>query len=257
VSTGDGQQFNANSGGKNYGDSIIKLRLVNRELTVIDWFTPFNEHCIDVMDLDLGSGGPMLVPGTSGGKELLLVHGKEGRLYMLDRNNMGHFQTGSDSQIVQSILVSPVRCGGSGFSADTTWRMYGTPTFWNGNVYIGSAFGPLRGYRLVNAHLEEFSVSDVVFAADGQRGRGPIPVVSAHGNADAIVWTVQRRVTDSHQILRAFDATDLKHELFNSEQNPTRDALPNGGTVFMVPLVVNGRVYVTAGNRLHVYGLLP
>jgi hypothetical protein len=115
----------------------------------------------------------------------------------------------------------------------------------------------MRGYRVADSRLTEFTTSNVIFDADGQRGRGPIPVVSANGNSDAIVWTVQRRVSDSHQLLRAFDANDLQRELYNTEQNAARDALPNGGTVFMVPLVINGRVYVTAGNRLHVYGLLP
>jgi hypothetical protein len=257
VMTGDGHQFNANTGGKNYGDSFIKLRLVNNQLTVVDWFTPFNEHCIDVMDLDLGAGGPMLVPQQSGGKDILIAVGKEGRIYVLDRNNMGHFQTGSDSQILQSIVVTPNPCGAAGFDANSTWRMYGTPAYWNGNVYTGSAFGPLRGYRLADARLTEFTTSNVIYEADGQQGRGPIPVVSANGTSDPIVWTVHKRLGDqSNSVLRAFDANDLKRELYNSEQNPGRDALA-GGTVFMVPLVINGKVYVTAGNRLHVFGLLP
>jgi hypothetical protein len=256
VMTGDGQQFNANAGGKNYGDSFIKLRLVNNQLTVVDWFTPFNEHCIDLADLDLGAGGPMLVPEPSGGRNLLIAVGKEGRAYVLDRNNMGHFQTGSDSQIVQSIVITPNPCGTPGFDGNVTWRMYGTPTYWNGNVYFGSAFGPLRGYRLADAHLTQFSTSNVTFEASGQQGRGPIPTVSANGTSDGIVWTVHRRISDGHQILRAFDGNDLTRELYNSEMNAARDAMQASGTVFMVPLVINGKVYVTSGNRLYVYGLL-
>src|SRR5262249_30828211 len=93
VETADGDSFNAQLGGNNYGDSFVKLGFANGKLTALDFFTPYNQDCLDQDDLDLGGGGPMIIPDTiPGAHPNLLVGGsKEGRLYMLDRHNLGGY----------------------------------------------------------------------------------------------------------------------------------------------------------------------
>ena len=111
IQTGDGHDFNI-VGGPNWGDAVLKLKLTNGSFSVADWFMPYDQDCIDQDDLDLGSGGPMLVPDQTGTHPHLMVSGsKEGRIYLLDRDNLGNFNFGSDSQIPQEILINPTPCG--------------------------------------------------------------------------------------------------------------------------------------------------
>jgi len=112
--TGDGT-FDANTGGRNYGDSFLKLNRDGNSLTVIDYFTPFNQQELSDEDSDVGSSGFVLLPDQPGPHPHLGVSaGKEGKIYLVDRDNLGKFQSGGDSQIVQSI---PDALGHSGFDA--------------------------------------------------------------------------------------------------------------------------------------------
>ena len=253
IQTGDGHDFNI-VGGPNWGDAVLKLKLTNGSLAVADWFMPYDQDCIDQDDLDLGSGGPMLVPDQTGTHPHLMVSGsKEGRIYLLDRDNLGNFNFGSDSQIPQEILINPTPCGQ--LDPNNTLRIYGTPSYWNGFVYIGSVMSNLRAFQLTNGQLTQTSVSTTVFQGNGQQGRGPIPVVSANGTTQGIVWTVEYTLSNTI-ILHAYDATNLANELYNTEQNAARDSLGRGA-VFGVPTVIDGRVYVVAVDHLNVYGLTP
>jgi hypothetical protein len=252
VQTADGHD-NFITGGPNWGDSILKLKLNGNTLSVVDWFTPFNQDCIDRGDLDLGSSGPMLLPDQAGAHPHLMVTGsKEGRIYLLDRDNLGHFNNGSDRQIPQEILINPKPCGQT--DTNSTYRMYGTGTYWNGNVYLGSVFSNLRAFQLANGQLTQTSGSKTVFQGNGQLGRGPIPVVSANGSVQGIVWAVEVGL-DHNNTMHAYDANNLANELYNSNQNAARDGLGFSG-VFVVPTVINGKVFVVAGDQLSVYGLL-
>jgi hypothetical protein len=254
VQTGDGHDLN-NIGGPNWGDSILKLKLNGGSFSVVDWFTPFNQACIDRGDLDLGSSGPMMIPDQPGAHPHLMVSGsKEGRIYLLDRDNLGHFNAGGDSQVVQEILVNPKPCSENQTDNNNTFRMYGTATYWNGNVYIGSVFSNLRAFSLTKGQLTQTSVSKTIFQGNGQFGRGPIPVVSANGTVQGIVWAVEWGL-NQNIVMHAYDATNLANELYNTNQNSGRDAL-GFGAVFAVPTVINGKVYVVAANQLNVYGLL-
>src|SRR5205823_241419 len=133
VMTGNGT-FDGNTGGPDLGDSFIQFNLSGGSLNVVDWFTPYNQANLDQMDLDLGSSGPLLMPNTN----LVVGGGKEGKLYVLDRSNMGHFHAGSDSQIVQSF-------------AATLGFIYGSPIYWNSpngpQIYVWSARDRLKAYR--------------------------------------------------------------------------------------------------------------
>jgi hypothetical protein len=94
----------AQAGGRDFGDSVLKLRLEGQSLVVHDYFTPFNQKVLDAKDWDLGSQGSVLLPAQAGPHpHLLVVAGKESKLYLLDRDKLGKFQEGADSQIVQSV----------------------------------------------------------------------------------------------------------------------------------------------------------
>jgi len=253
VQTADGE-FTMNTGGKDIGDSTLKLHLNGNSLDIVDWFTPFNQDCLNTGDLDYGASGGMLIPDQPGALPHLMVTGsKEGRIYLLNRDNLGHFSaTGSIPQIPQDILLNPAPCGQT--SNDTTYRMYGTGTFWHGTVYLGSVFSGLRAFSLSNAHLTPTSMTQTVMPGNGQQRRGVIPLISTNGNTQGIVWIVQYGL-DHSIIMHAYDATNLQTELYNTNQNATRDGMSFGG-VFVVPTILNGKVFVVSSNILNVYGLL-
>ena len=245
VPTGNGT-FDASFSGKDYGDSIIKIGFnAKLKLKPFDYFTPYDQNYLNNTDLDLGSGGALLLPDMPGGKypNLLVQAGKEGTVYVIDRTHMGHFNPSNNNQIVQSI---PGAVGG----------MWATPAFWNNHVYFGGAddhmkmfnFDPSTGL-LTNTPASE--------TLTGFGYPGPTPSISANGTSNAIAWAIQ---TDPYNhggssILHAYDATNLATELYNSSQNPARDNA-GGAVKFSVPTVANGKVYVGAVQQLSVYGLL-
>ncbi|MGH9503245.1 MAG: hypothetical protein ACRD20_10385 [Terriglobales bacterium] len=252
LQTGDGHNLGVTTG-PDWGDSLLKIKLTGGSLSVQDYFMASNQDCIDQNDLDLGSSGPILLPDQPGAHPHLLVSGsKEGRVYLIDRDNLGHFNASGDTQIPQSILINPQPCGQT--DVNSTFRIYGTATYWNGFVYLGSVFSNLRAFQLANGQLSQTSVSPTVFQGNGQQGRGTIPVVSANGSSQGIVWTVEY-IIGNKITLHAYDATNLAIELYNTQQNATRDGISQGA-VFVVPTVVDGRVYVVGIDQVNVYGLL-
>jgi hypothetical protein len=110
-----------NSDGSALGDSFVKLR---PDLTLADWFSPNDNSTLNFWDWDVGSSGVLLIPGTN----LLLGGGKVPKFYLLDTNNMGHFQNWSDSQIVQSFPVN----SNLDPNIPPTHHIHGGPAYWNG-----------------------------------------------------------------------------------------------------------------------------
>jgi uncharacterized protein (TIGR03437 family) len=232
--SGDGQ---FDPPGSNFGDSVIKFS--SSGLTVIDYFTPFNQLHLGQADLDLGSSGALLLPDSVGSPEhrhLLICAGKEGRIYLLDRDRMGQFNTVSDSQIVQSV-------------EGAISSLYGGPAYFNQTVYFAASNDRLKAFRISGARLETAPSSQ---SAQAFSYPGAVPAVSANGSANGIIW-----LTDSSYggTLRAFDASNLTLELYNSRINASRDGM--GPFVrFSTPVIANGKVYAGTGNSLAVYGLL-
>ncbi len=233
VMTGNGS-FTAD--GRNLSDSFIELGL---HLDVADWFTPFNQDVLDAQDLDLGSTGPLLLPGTN----LVAGVGKEGTLYVLDRGNMGHFDAGGDSQIVQSFSV--------------TSFPFGSPVFWNGRLYLASSKDPVRAYAFDG---QRFAPTAVAVSSATAPWTGGMLSISANGNqaGSGIVWELSSLSQNAFGtpvpgVLRALDARSLA-ELWNSAADPADDL----GTYnkFTPPTVANGHVYAaTSSGKLQVYGL--
>ena len=224
-------------GGANLGESYIKLSS-GGGLSVADYFTPFNFASLNDADADTGSAGVVLIgdeAGSGAHPHLMAGAGKEGRIYLLDRDNMGKLNTGSsDSQIVQSL---PGAIGG----------LFGNPAYFNHSLYFCGSGDNLKAFSLSQAQLSTgpTSQSKVQFGYPGC-----LPTISANGTADAIVWII-----DPSGILRAYDAANLATELYNSSMNAARDSL-GPAVKYTAPTVANGKVYAATQNSLAVYGLL-
>ncbi len=235
VANGD---FDVPGGGRDYGDSALKLQPAGGTFNILDYFTPFDQQTLADLDHDLGSGGVVLLPDEPGSpNHLLLASNKEGKLYVINRDNMGHFNPANDSQIPQTLPFA----GG----------IFSTPAVWQNRVYVSAVSDSLKCYTVNAGQLTLSSDTGQVLGYPGST-----PVVSANGTSNGIVWTLQvdHQLSDA-AVLHAYDATDLSHELYNSLQAGDRDTA--GSSVkFTVPVVVNGKVYVGGGDQLTVYGLL-
>jgi hypothetical protein len=262
VATADGL-FDVDTPGIDYGDSVIKL---NSSLQVVDFFTPSDQTCRAGHDLDLGSGGPMLLSNLPGPfPDEIFMSGKGGSpcdpvgtgyadpIYVLNQHQMGQYNATGD-QVIQTVPASST-------------YVYGTPAFWQSPttayVYISSfprGLGGdyLRAYSLTNGLLSPAPVS----LSKDRYPQGATPAVSANGTTNGIVWTFKRQDSldnnpgPSPALLEAYDATNLAKLLYNSNQNATRDQA-GPGTKFFPPTIANGRVYMGTQTELDVYGLFP
>lgn len=228
-------------------NSFLKLNLIGGKLTLVDYFSPYNAVCLSADDLDLGSSGPTLIPDQFAGHSIIALGSKEGRAYLLDQNGLGKFQSGSDSQVLSSVLFNPAACGQAGFDASAPMRVYGSPAYWNGNIYFGSAFGPLRQYDITSGKLTQKSLSTHLYPGNGQTGRGPLTIVSSNGTSNAIVWTAENDL-NGNGWLRAFDATSVANQLYFTNFG--------AGSNFIIPMVIDGNLYVSGNATLYKYGLL-
>lgn len=248
--------FNADKGGRNYGDTVLKLRMANGTFQVVDYFSPANRACVDEADLEIGSGGVVLLPNdASVGQSRALTINKEGRVYLLDSSKLGNFTT-DDSQIPQQFLINSQACFegmGTGYAEGKDWfRLYGNPTYWNGSVYIAPANTVLRQYKFANGVLNTNPASQAP-APFGTRGGGT--VISSNGPSNGIVWAYNKNPNGMAE-LHAYDANDVSRELWSSTMNPTRDMMGAAGASFGIPVVANGKIIVASTNQLQVYGPL-
>jgi hypothetical protein len=236
LATGNGR-FDADKGGRDYGDSLLKLD--GQSLKLHDYFAPFNVDELDADDKDLGSGGPVLLPPQSGPHpHLVVIAGKGGTIYLIDRDRMGHYQPNNDSHAVQTI-PSP----GAG--------VFGSMAYWNHNFYVlsNSSNDAIRQFVM---HEETLTIK----SASGSRFPAicATPTVSANGVRDGVLW-VLRSNDDRNAVLYAFDAVDSSRLLYDSEQNPSRDRA-GLSLRFNIPTIMSGHVYVGAKHEVDVYGLL-
>lgn len=254
LSSADGS-FNADQGGKNYGDTLLKLNFDGSNFNIVDWFTPDNQACIDVDDLELGSGGVAILPTDfTNGVKLVAANSKEGRLFLTNQETLGHFNA-STNQVAQEFMVGEHSCTSSttGAAADgTSWdRLYGDPSYWNGYLYAQAANLPLKQYQFQNGLLNPTPIAE---SPSSSGVRGANTVVSANGNQNAIVWAYEKS-SSNQGILHAYNATNVSTELWNSNMNAGRDQLGTG-VAFATPVVVDGHVFTSSDVTLTAYGLL-
>ena len=239
--------FNLNSGGKNASDTYLRM---SSTLGILDYFTPYNQSALNSGDLDVGASGVLLVPDAQTNTthvHLAIGSNKSGDLYVIDRDNMGHYQSSSNTNIVQYLP----RALGANSSGD---QYFGVGAYWNGNLYLAGSYD----------HLKQFTLSDGLLSATPVHQspevvatyRSARPVVSSNGTSNAIVWLISTDSGASTPTLRAYDATNIGHELYSSTQNASRDT-PTGGILkFNSPTIANGKVFFSAQKNLNVYGLL-
>ncbi len=234
-STGNG----TNDANNDYGDAVMKLSATNG-LQVADYFIPYNQLTLWNQDLDVSSAGLLLLPdsaGTPAHPHLLLSGSKTGALFLLDRDNMGHFNPNADSQIVQELSGA---VGG----------MWCSPAYFNGMVYIIGNGDVLKSFWLTNASMAT-SPSAQSSAAFGSS----TPAITANGTNNAVVWALDCSAAagGGPLTLHAFNATNVAQELYNSSQNFARDN-PGNAVEFTLPAIVNGKVYVGGRFSMSVFG---
>ena len=238
VPTGNGT-FNAATGGRDYGDSVLKIAVDGSSLVIRDYFTPYDQAHLSNTDADVGSSGPTLLPDQPGPhRHLLLQPTKGAEIYVIDREEMGQFHSEGDA-VVQRIGM---RGGG-----------YGAMAYWNGHVFFACSDDYLRDYAIEKGHLTLSKTSRMKFA-----NPGATPSVSASNAENAVVWAVATRTWNGEEqraVLYAFDGKNIEQPVYTSEQNSARDRA-GLATRFVIPVVVNGRVYVGARGEVDVYGLL-
>jgi hypothetical protein len=244
-SSGNGD-FNLNTGGTEAGDAFGKL---NAQLQLQDYFVPFNQDCLRMNDVDLGSSGALVLSSLNE----IIGGGKEGRVYVMSNQNMGKFTAYPNlncNAVPNRTDIDKVR---QEFGPDVIRRVYGVPAYWNSAngqfVYFAGADNHAKAYRLNDGLLSANPTSQ---ASETFGFPGANPAVSSNGTATdtGIVWMI-----DPQGVLRAYDATNLGNELYNSAQNPNRDSL-DSYVKFTPPMIANGEVFVGTASTLTIFGQL-
>ena len=223
-----------------YGNAFVKMSTANSSLSVADYFQEVGEMTENTDDTDLGSGSAMVLPDMqdSGGvtRRLAVGAGKDGHLYVVNRDNMGKYNSGSNN-IWQDL--SNVLPGG----------IWSTPAYFNKTVYYGDVGGSLKAFSL-NSSLKLILPPMETTTSFGYPGTAPS--VSANGSANGIVWAAENT---SPAVLHAYNASTLS-ELYNSSQAGSRDRCGNGNK-FITPTIADGKVFLGTQNSVCVFGPLP
>ena len=226
---------------QDYGNSFLKLAATPTSLAVSDYFAMWNEVSESDTDKDLGSGGELVLPDLTDSSNtvhhLVVGAGKDGNIYLVDRDNMGKYNTVGNS--IWQQVSGPL--GGSVFSS---------PAYFNGTLYYSGSGEALKAFPFTNARLATTasSQSSTQFTFPGTS-----PAVSANGTANGIVWTHENTST---AVLHAYDASNLSHELYNSNQAANNRDHFGTGNKFITPTIADGKVFVGTQNGVAVFGLL-
>jgi hypothetical protein len=225
-----------------YGNAFLRLRPVNGQLQPADYWTMYDTVAESGRDEDLGSGGALLIPDVRDAAGLIrhlgVGAGKDGNIYLFDRDNMGRFNPRDNSNIYQE-LPNALPSG-----------EFGMPAWFNGTVYFGGVGDVIKAFTLSTGRLSALPVSatNTVFPYPGST-----PSISASGTSNAILWAAEN---SNPAVLHAYDATNLSRELYNSNQAPGGRDQFGVGNKFIVPTVADGKVFVGTQNSVGVFGLL-
>jgi hypothetical protein len=224
-----------------YGNAFMKLSTTGNQLSVADYFEMDNQAQENGSDTDLGSGGTVVLPDLSDGAghtmHLAVGAGKDGNLYLVNRDSMGKFSS-NNSGIYQEV---------AGALSGAVFTM---PAYFNNTIYYGSVGGPIQAFTITNAKLSGTATAQT---ANSFGYPGATPSISANGTSNAIVWAVENATP---AVLHAYNAINLS-ELYNSNQaSGGRDQF-GAGNKFITPTIVNGKVFVGTTNGVAVFGLLP
>jgi hypothetical protein len=255
----------------NYSESVLKLSTTG-QLSVADYFTPYDWQNLDQHDADLGSGGAMLLPdglGSAAHPHLMVETGKSGKIYLIDRDNMGKFTAGGPDNVVQIVTAGQQGVWGNPalYQIDPTDAI----------LYYHGSGDVLKGYYVSNGHIEDGTAQGDRPIMQSPKGStfsafpGTQPVISANAIADpshpvnGLVWELQvdnfgggtpngNKPLMGPAYLRAYDATDLTKVLYDSKLIGDRD-LFGEPIKFTVPTVTDGHVLVGQARLFSVFGL--
>jgi len=226
-----------------YNDSALRLR--KGDLSVLDYFKPSNEYWLRQNDADLGSGSPIIMPpNASPYPHELIGGGKDGRIFVINRDNMGQYQMTDN-------VIQEVQTGTQQFD-----NIFATPTYWNGLLYYHDEQDVVKAYSW-NANTGLISNSPISQGTHLYGIHGATSSLSANGNSDAILWEIDASGAQNGlpAILRAYDALNLSNELYDSTQAGQRDTA-GPAVKFSIPTVADGQVFVGTASELDIYGLL-
>jgi hypothetical protein len=234
--------FDIDTGGNDYGDSVLKMQIQSGQFQVVDYFTPANQDTLRDDDLDLGAGPALIMPDQPGTyPHLLAMGGKDGRVWLINRDNLGQYQT-NDAGAIQVI---------PGLSD----ALFGGLSYWNYNLYLHEAGDYVHQYPLVNG------LAQTPNASSAQYGGFPnvLPAISSNGTANGVMWFVEANAYGSGgpAVLYASDANNIAHPIYTSAQATNGIDQAGPAVKFALPTVANGKVYVGASGEVDVYGLLP
>ncbi len=224
----------------NFGNAFLKISTTNG-LAVADYFEMQNQQSENDSDADLGSGGALVLPDLTDGsgttRHLAVGAGKDGHIYVVNRDAMGKFNAGSNNiyQELTGVLGSGV---------------FAMPAYFNNTLYYGAVGDAIKAFKISNASL---STSPSFQTSNSFAYPGATPSISANGTSNGIVWAAENSGT---AVLHAYDASNL-HELYNSNQASSGRDQFGSGNKFITPMVVNGKVFVGTTNGVGVFGLLP
>jgi hypothetical protein len=226
-----------------YGDTFLKLSTVGG-VSVADWFTPADQSSLEGGDTDFGSGGAAILVDqpSSPVPHLVIGGGKEGNLFLLNRDKMGAYN--SPNQVVQTLAFGQA--------------IFATGAFWNNSIYLAGVSGHLKTYSF-NTTMGIFNTASLPQSPTTYGFPGATPAVSSSGTANGIVWAIDSSAygAPGPAILHAYDATNLASELWNSSQAAANRDTAGNAVKFTVPTIANGRVYVGTRSEITVFGLLP
>jgi len=226
---------------QDYGNAFVKVSTTGSNLKLADYFNMSNTVNESGQDADLGSAGPMVLPdlsyGTANTLNLAVGAGKDGNLYVVNRNNMGKFNATSNN--VYQELQGAVPNG-----------VFGVPAYFNNTVYYCDVNATLKSFSITNGKLS----STPVQTGASFTYPGVLPSVSANGTSNGIVWAIENTGT---AVLHAYAANDLRQELYNSNQASNNRDHFGSGNKFITPMIADGKVFAATTNSVAVFGLLP
>ncbi|HEV2221485.1 MAG TPA: hypothetical protein VGR84_00615 [Candidatus Acidoferrales bacterium] len=233
-----------------YGNAFMKLSTAGGKLSVNDYFVMHNTVEESRKDLDLGSGGAMVLPDlqdNSGKTHRLAVGaGKDDIIYVVNRDSMGKFNPNNDGSIYQAV---PRTGNDDSEGLGGTGGVFAAPAYFNHMLYYGAVDDSLRAFKIANARVVSPAASKTAVSFGYP---GTTPSISANGTKDAIVWAVEN---NSPAVLHAYQANDLTRELYDSNQQRKRDEIT--GNKFITPMIAGGKVFVGTPTGVAVFGLLP
>jgi hypothetical protein len=225
-----------------YGNTFMKMSTSLNKLAVADYFTMSNTVSESNSAQDLGSGGVVVLPNVKDGNgvihHLAIGAGKDTKIYVVDRDNMGKFSAG-DAKIYQE--VSGALSGG----------LFAAPAFYNSHLYIGAVGDHIKSFGFNTSTKLIATPQAQTSTAFGYPGA--TPSISAGAGGTGIVWAAEN---SSAAVLHAYNAQTLA-ELYNSNQAANNRDHFGAGNKYIVPTIANGKVFVGTTNGVGVFGLLP